>query len=689
MKKHISYWTSALLYGFIAILAASWLWSCTKDEGMVANRYAVSVEVCSNVLAASKTSVEQDNSIIWSADDKLGIFAVSASGYSASSVLAIETASSGKATGKFIGELTISEAPQKCWFAYPSGVNFNYSASSGSGSSGTSAGVVTASFSYDAQSGLHNPYLYGSANYSQTGISAALHHVGGMLKVLLPQESPIKVITVAGNNGEKLSPYIFTFPSDGSVAESGSGEAAADALVAFSVNISENLAVTESGMVECYIAMPPVVFAKGFRLVFTDADGNTMYKSFNYTDGCDFSKDVSAGGLRGGIVEITVSEFEKYAVNALSATVTAEHVFEGGKLTGTKMELAGVSADLSGSPMVLFEWGVEVYNGNGELVRSISSCGNPSSVTSSNTLAFDVANDWPYLPAGTYTIKPFAVNLNSGAKQYGTQSSVAVPVLDASLLKATVDAKTSYSYYLANDLTNANKEGSGSSIYNITAGVNISDEILKNSKYTVTATVVDKTTSGNLSVPGELDAASQILVEKYDVTDWKAYTIASYIEFDGVKTAETTMTVHVTGLPYKAAPPTNTGSHPWRILTEGSVSYISFESSYVLLKTDGKAPSIGSSPFHIPDDINISLYSKYEKNNNSLLASYTYSVQLLSGNTAGNTILSHKSSKKGMYDDLEPGNSTLTSTYNAVLCKYDYSALGNTVNVYTVEISYR
>lgn len=682
-------WMLALLYGCVTVFTVSGLWSCSKDENIEVNRYAVSVDVSPLMPAVSKTTIGTDNSVIWSANDKLGIMAVSASGQSATSVLDLARSSYGKSAGKFIGELVISEAPQKCWFVYPSGVNFTYSSS------------VTASFSYDGQNGLHVPYLYGGANYSQAGISATLHHIGGMLRVLLPQGGAIKSIAVEGNNNEKLTPYIFTFLSDGSVAGADSGEVASDAVDSFSVNVSEDLKITASGLLECYITMPPVNFAKGFRLIFTDANGNKMYKSFNYAGGCDFSKDVSAGGLRGGIVEITVNKFEKYAVNSFLPTVTANHVFEGGKLTGTKLELTKADLDLSGSPMVLLlKWGIEVYNISGNLVRRIESTQNPSSVNSANKIVFNVEDDWIYLPNGSYTIKPYIVNRVDDEKLYVTESKIVVPQLDVSLLKVTIDAKTSYSYYLAGDLANANKEGSGSSIYNVTVGVNISDEILKSSKYTVKAKVEDKTTKikvgetqvnvnlcekAGLGESVELNDASKLILAKYDVKDWKAYTMASFVEFDGV-TAETAVEVHVTGLPYKAVPPTKTGDHPWA----DEAGRNTWNADNVELYYSAAAgPEISTPVFHIPADINVSFSTKIVRNDFRFLGDIYGSIQIF-----------QKNGNDEIYDideNLKP-EATLEGSYSAIMSagythqwfiRYQYIAAGPRTYVYYFNLNYR
>ena len=98
---------------------------------------------------------------------------------------------------------------------------------------------------------------------------------------------------------------------------------------------------------------------------------------------------------------------------------------------------------------------------------------------------------------------------------------------------------------------------------------------------------------------------------------------------------------------------------------------------------------VGSPAFHIPEILNFSLYCQYEKNNGSLFGSYTFSVEMLKSidKSRNGVVCSHKSKEKGRYD--LSGNGSFTSEFDAISCRYDYRALGNSVDVISMQINYR
>lgn len=658
--------------------------SCEKGgdaSGAEGGRYPVVVNADMAASGNTKVSAGAGNSLAWDSSDKLSFLAVTASGNSALSVLDFLAASSSdNSKAKFSGSVEMEQEPAMCYFVYP--------AVEGVMESDGQNAVAT--FSYASQTGKHEPFLYGGAEYSVSGMQVQLHHVGGMLRIKLPDASTVSRITVTGNDGEPLTPVLYEIADGGSGedAVTGSAVVAEGAAGSFDVELSESSVEVKDGTCYCYIAMPPVHFPKGFSLIFSNGS-KQMYRSFNYSvsGGCDFSQSAD---LHGAIVDIDASEFEGFE---FAASVESEHVFENEKLVGTQVKLVG--AAMQGYPAsVVTEWGVELYNGSGEMVRSISyenlSGGTgytkPSDISASNSPVMADSNGWPYLPHGEYTVKPYVKTIYSGEKQYGAASLSDVPVLDGSKLKPSVGAVTSYSYYLAGDLTNANKEGTGSSIYNITAGVNISDAILSSSKYAVNATVVDKSTSVEPSVAAELDASSQLVLAQYDVTEWKAYTIASYVEFDGVKSGQTTTTVHVTGLPYKAVPPKNSGAHPWSSVAGSNT----FGDEYVeLYYSASKYPEISSPVFHVPADIKVALSAKIVRNYYWASVSKG-NIVIYQEDSGGNEVklinqeLARESTLEGTY------TATMESDYtHQWFVRYDYMAAGPRTYVYYFNLNYQ
>ena len=694
--------------------------SCEKSddiiEGKDVSTYPVVVNVGVSDNAGTKVSVTEGNSLIWNKSDKLSFIAVSPYGSDWASVpLDLLSLSDDGATAKFEGSVSMSEnaVQYNCSFVYPY-VEGAVTVQPDIDESMTCTGsVMSVTFAYDSQTGAHKPFLYtGNIVYSSGVMSASLGHVGGMLRIKLPDASTIKKITVVGNGHEPLTPYVYRLKSTVteerqnyiSMTFSNKGSSMAEgAATSFDVELSASSLEQINGEYYCYIAMPPVKFAKGFSLIFSDGNQN-MYRSFNYTTegGCDFSiaadgssfiqgayvSEVNFAALHGAIVDIDASDFKGYSINA---SLAAEHVFENNTLTGTRVKLVG--AAMQGFPAsVVTEWGVELCNGSGEVVRSISyenlSGGTgytkPGDINSASSAVMTNQNDWPYLPKGAYTVKPYVKTIYGDAKQYGSSSRFDVPALDASKLTPTVSAVTSYTYYKDGDRTNANREGTGSSIYNITAGVNISDAILANPKYAVNATVVDKSTNGTLSVSRELGAASQVLLDQHNVTEWKAYTLASYIEFDGVKTSEATTTVHVTGLPFKADPPT--AADGWNLGDFATIQSGGLRLGGAAGDWQTKKSTATSPVFHIPENnVKFKLSISITKVTTAW-SSQTLTIATHNGSSTSSTVISTKQqtcSNLGV-----SGTGSFTISYNRFYLENSATVIGRHFTIHTFNLEY-
>ena len=112
-----------------------------------------------------------------------------------------------------------------------------------------------------------------------------------------------------------------------------------------------------------------------------------------------------------------------------------------------------------------------------------------------------------------------------------------------------------------------------------------------------------------------------------------------------------------------------------------------FNDTYVLLRSDGSDPIIGSSPFYIPDNINFKLQSKYKKNG-AKSTSYQYEVNLLSGNEIKDRICYNDAKEVKEY--IVEGHQTFTPTNNAVSCRFEaqWGLLGTNANLIYVYIDY-
>ncbi|MBQ3175525.1 MAG: hypothetical protein IJB58_06075 [Bacteroidales bacterium] len=517
----------SLIYTIATVFAVAIATACQKEEQMPQGGFPVNI--CTTIETANqltKTSVNDDLSINWTNGDKLLMLAQTSDNAAASTVLDLQEEDAGAKRATFTGAVETPQVPAYCYFAYPANANTALDAS---------AGTVT--FNYASQDGSHNPFLASEAiAYSSSGIECTLAHIGGVLQIDVP--AGVQSLEIRGNNNEKLSGYIYNFKtSSGSIDE----------------NATRQITVTLSGSGgTCYVNMPPVKFEKGFTIIFNGPDGKNMYKSFNYTSGgCDFSQvpasgeSATAATLKGAMVNMEVSEFTEFQPGLTSSNV-GSHIYSNSTLTGSQVKISSIS--LSGVPSsVITGYSATLTNSAGAVVRSY----NSSTVPSELTLGSDNNSNWPYLPKGTYTLVQ-TISTIYGTTTNFEDKNVILPAPDA--ITATIDAMTSYSYYLAGDINGANS-CDNATIYGISTSVKISSKILGNSNYsnlkpTLASFSLDGNTLGASAGTSNGDSYS-FAYSSNNATgqSWAKHNLASSISFDGA-TATANKSVEITGLPY-------------------------------------------------------------------------------------------------------------------------------------------
>ena len=347
-------------------------------------------------------------------------------------------------------------------------------------------------------------------------------------------------------------------------------------------------------------------------------------------------------------------------------TATATHTYNDNSLTGTDVVL---NVDANGAPLELIDgWNIQLLYNN----KAIRTC---TSKPENGTL-MDVTEGWPYVPQGSSLMA--SIHLSTG--EMINLTSATIDEIPQPEFSSTVSANTSYSVYKNSGVDAANATD-GSSIFDINATANIASEILTNPNYSDFLKVIYTTDSGQNS--GELSYGT---VTQFNSIAWQKHALTASISFDGVVKESNPIDCHVTGLPYRAAPPRNTGDNPWRIIQNGSLNYIEFNDTYVLLKSDGSDPIIGSSPFYIPDNINFKLQSKYKKNGVGF-DKYEYEVNLLAGNTIGERVCFNDAKEVKEY--IVEGSQTFTSLNNAISCRFESKTLlGANANLIYVYIDY-
>ena len=574
----------------------------------------------------TKVSVQGDYSLVWNQDDRTAFLAVGPGGASAGTTLTVYAVDSGFGRAMFKGSVSMTETPRSCLFAYPESTILSADGS--------------AVFSCASQTGVHSPFLLGMSAYDAAGMEVLMKQVGGMLYLHTPEG--VVSVTVKGNASEPVSKFCVR-----------------DASVSFPSDALDEFTVPLSGT-DNYIAMPPVNFTKGFSLIFTREDGARMFKSYSSDGGQTSGFDFSAGKF----VEISVPDFVE---TVISAAVSVSHTVDGtGLLNGSTASVSSFACNGVTSKIVS-ACGIELYVGE-SLARNIEA----SSFAGGEIL--DAVSSWPYLPfSSSVTLKPYCVV--HGEKVYGAQTPVTVPKPS---FTASVSGYTSYSLYRQGDVSGANAFSDATAIKGVGASVGISSDILSNPNYAA-PTVSFATDKGKSLSAVKMTGASYTFGE-WRGHSWDTSKLTATVSFDGVAVSSAPLACVVTGLPYSAAPPTESGDHPW----SGSGSY-SFDSDKVRFGGGGGAGSCSLS-FHIPEAVNVSVSAKIDAYGAPVNTTTYIDV-------SGSRILSCTSNSSLVnYRTVtleDTANSTLTSAKPVVSGGTTYGLGGTKGRLYYITLKYR
>lgn len=356
--------------------------------------------------------------------------------------------------------------------------------------------------------------------------------------------------------------------------------------------------------------------------------------------------------------------FAQCASLVLSATINP--IIELDWLKGSEVSLSHSSPN-GATTTNITAWHADVTY-NGQVIRSYEGTA-PQNTTMTQT------EGWPYIPKGSQVSAYVVIEGDEIPIQVNTTENPIRFGID-------VAAETSYSVYTKSGAAEANKID-GSSIVNIGSTVKISSEIL--SKYPeLLSEVTYKAEEAN----AEPQSTSAAVGSKTSLSNlsWAQHQLTASVTFDQTTQTSSALACDVTGLPYELKHPANQGDHPWRIIQNGSINYIEFNDTYVLLKSDGSDPIIGSSPFHIPSNVNFKLSSKYHKNGPAW-PKYYFKVNLLSNNSLKDIIC--ENNEKDNKDYIIEGTQTFTPSTNAISCTYQSKGLwGANANLIYVHIDY-
>lgn len=254
---------------------------------------------------------------------------------------------------------------------------------------------------------------------------------------------------------------------------------------------------------------------------------------------------------------------------------------------------------------------------------------------------------------------------------------------------------TSYSYYAANegiegisakDVAKANSIsndwiGPGSASYVMTS-TGIPSRLLTFESFTLS--VDGKEYVSSEAGSSRKEAGTPIVVKATPAHTWGQKDITATVRYKDVEgkeyTATKTITRHITGLPYVAAPPKDKGDNPWKSNYTPARNQITFSADNVALSGITKVPSITSPAFHIPEKLDVTVNTNHSLANKGLFKT-VFKVE-----ANNETIISNgdQCTKLAM-----SGNGRLSPSGNTVTCKSTYTMIGPSVTIFSVAINYR
>lgn len=253
---------------------------------------------------------------------------------------------------------------------------------------------------------------------------------------------------------------------------------------------------------------------------------------------------------------------------------------------------------------------------------------------------------------------------------------------------------TSYSYYAANegiegidakDVSAANAVandwmGAGKATFSINKE-GIPSSLLKFDSFTLVVDGEAFTYHGDES--GEINVKAtpgHTTWGQKDITATVKYRTEDGQEFSASKT----ITRQITGLPYVAAPPKNSGENAWKV-ERGNM--FSWNNDYVTLKSGARSPQMCSPTFNIPDDITVSVSTKIKRDGAGVgnLSDYLK----IWNDINGKNYLYNKKFSKNQILEKTFDNALMTSTNNIWHICYTYKAMFVETYVYYFNINYR
>lgn len=223
---------------------------------------------------ATRTSMTTDRNIIWSKGDLLAVFR----SRTVADKYRINDETAGTGQGEFsivsIGSdnssTELEDAPNIAFYPYMEALTCNSSESS---SYSISNITIPAVQSYASNSFGNGAFPMAAVTGSVTDHSLKFRNMMGAMKLQLTGNETIKSIRVEGKNAERLSgPAIVTVYTDGRTPTIAMSETASTSAV---LDCGEGVKLDQDTATPFIIALPPVLFSKGFKVTITNSESIT------------------------------------------------------------------------------------------------------------------------------------------------------------------------------------------------------------------------------------------------------------------------------------------------------------------------------------------------------------------------------------------------------------------------------
>ena len=256
------------------VVSCSEKYETLKQSGH--NSYAASTESYED---ATKTVLGENNTVLWSEGDCIGVFESS----TIATKFIVSEASAGSTNGSFTvvgsqgnGYVSGTEIPNNiAIYPYEENLVCNVGAMSGEYVDSYTVSNVTfpTEQEYVAGSFANNSFVMAAVTRTATDNQLRFKNVCGVMRLQLRGTAQVASVRLEGKSGEKLAGNgtltIYTDERVPAVTMSG------DAETYVMLNCGSGVQLDESVATDFYISIPPVSFANGFKVTITDTDGAT------------------------------------------------------------------------------------------------------------------------------------------------------------------------------------------------------------------------------------------------------------------------------------------------------------------------------------------------------------------------------------------------------------------------------